>query len=450
MKKQIVIIGSVDTKGEQLRYLKEKICARGHQALLMDVSMGGHGSFHADITAEEIARLGGKDIRDVIHSKDRFDITNAMTRGAQQKALELLSRGELHGVVSLGGATITLLGSQVMSTLPFGIPKVIAVPAAQHVYIGKWFGANDLVVMQVIMEIAGMNDLIKNALSQVAGAVSGMAEESIDHASLKLPYPSIAITEIGFSDQCAKNVERLLVEKGYHAYLFHAQGISDQAMDRLISQGFFDGVIEIVPAGLMEEEFKGNRPAGMARLDAAGERGLPQVWAPCCLNLTGAGPTRHNREKYVSSGRFLKIDGMRAMARFPLDEMLVGARMYAEKINKAKGPIKLVVPLRGWSSLDREGSILYDPEEDRMFIEELKKHLTVPLPIQEIDCNLEDMDTAVALVNALVTSVEAEKQKKDRPNAGLEPPPPNDLPARPGGGLEKAHGSRLQGTGEKK
>jgi uncharacterized protein (UPF0261 family) len=172
-------------------------------------------------------------------------------------------------------------------------------------------------------------------------------------------------------------------------------------MDRLISQGFFDGVIEIVPAGLIEEKFKGNRPAGMARLDAAGERGIPQVWAPCCLNITGAGPTRTNREKYLATGKVLEIDEMRAMARFPVDEMVTGARLYAEKINKAKGPIKLVYPLKGWSSLEREGSPLLDPEGDRMFIEELKRNLTVPLGIEEVDCNLEDMDTARVLVDSL-------------------------------------------------
>jgi uncharacterized protein (UPF0261 family) len=305
MAKKILVIGSLDTKGEQLRFLKEKIESRGHKAILMDVSMGGRASFQADITAEEIARLGGKEIHEVIHSKDRFDITNVMSRGAQQKALELLSKGELNGVVSLGGATIALLASQVMSRLPFGIPKVMGVPAAQTVYVGKWFGSNDSVVMQLIMEIAGMNDLIKNAISQVAGVISGMVEVALDYTSLRLPYPSIALTELGFSDQCAKNVEKLLVDKGYHVFPFHAQGISDQAMDRLISQGFFDGVIEIVPAGLMEEKFKGNRPAGMARLDAAGERGIPQVWAPCCLNLTGAGPTRTNREKYDHRGQTL-------------------------------------------------------------------------------------------------------------------------------------------------
>jgi uncharacterized protein (UPF0261 family) len=97
--------------------------------------------------------------------------------------------------------------------------------------------------------------------------------------------------------------------------------------------------------------------------------------------------------------------------------MITGARLYAEKINKAKGPVKLVVPLRGWSSLDREGSILYDPAEDRIFIEELKKNLTVPLPIEEVDCNLEDLDTAVALVNAMHGLIESERCRKASPNA---------------------------------
>ena len=149
----------------------------------------------------------------------------------------------------------------------------------------------------------------------------------------------------------------------------------------------------------------------MERLDAACERGIPQVWAPCCLNITGAGPTRSNREKYIASGRVLKIDEIRDMARFPVDELLIGARLYAEKINKIKGPIKLVVPLRGWSSLDREGSVLYDPEEDQVFIKELKKHLRSPLEMEEVDCNLEDFETAKALVNSLIHFMEDEKKK---------------------------------------
>jgi uncharacterized protein (UPF0261 family) len=386
MPKKIVILGTADTKGEQLRFLKEKITSRGHEAILMDLSMGGRSGFEVDVTAAEIAGLGGKSQEEIIVSKDRLD---------------LLSRKSLDGIVALGGATMALIGSQVMSKLPFGIPKVIATPAAMPVYVGRWFGATDLVVMQLIMEIAGMNDLLKNAIAQVAGAVAGMVEEAYDHKALRLPYPSIAVTDVGFSDQCAKHVEELLTEKGYHVYPFHANGVSDRAMDRLIAQGFFDGVIEIVPAGLMEAKFKGNRAADMTRLDAAGKRGIPQVWAPCCLNITGAGPTRTNRDKYIASGKVLQIDEMRAMTRFPRDELLVGAKLYAEKINMATGPIKLVIPLGGWSSLDYEGSILYDPMEDRMFVEELKKLLLRPIQIEEVDGNLEEIKTAQALVNSL-------------------------------------------------
>ena len=416
MKKKIVIIGTVDTKGEQLRFLKERIESSGHEVILMDISMGGHPSYQAEITPEEIARLAGKDLEEIIASKDRSAVVNTMTMGAQQKALYLLSNGELHGIVALGGATIALAGSRVMSKLPFGIPKVIGTPAAMPAYVGRWFGANDLTVMQLIMEVAGMNDLVKNALAQVAGAISGMVEEACDYTSLRLPYPSIAITQIGFSDQCAKNVERILEEKGYHVFPFHAQGVSDRAMDRLISQGFFDGVIEIVPAGLVEEKFEGNRAAGMERLDAALKRGIPQVWAPCCLNLTGAGPTRTNREKYLATGRIFEIDEIRAMTRFPTDELVIGAQLYAEKMNRAKGPLKLVVPLRGWSSIDREGSVLYDPAEDRFFVEELRKNLRTDIEIEEVDCNLEDMETAKVLVDSLDTYMQVERGVPERKN----------------------------------
>jgi uncharacterized protein (UPF0261 family) len=401
MKKNIVLVGTADTKGEQLQFLKERMEKRGHQVILMDISMGGTGKVKGDISPKEIASSVGKDMAELTASRDRMWVTDIMTRGAIETAMKLLSEDRLQGIVALGGVTIALVGARIMDRLPFGIPKIIATPAAMPVYVGRWFVPTNMVVMQMIMEVAGMNDLVKNALAQAAGAISGMVEEVVDHKKLTLPAPSVAVTELGFSDACAKNVERLLTEKGYHVYPFHANGTSDKAMDRLIAQGFFDAVVEIVPAGLVEAKFKGNRAANMERLDAALDRGIPQVWAPCCLNLTGVGPTRHNREKYMADGRIFEIDQMRAMTRFPEDELLEGARMYAEKMDKAKGPLKMIVPSKGWSSIDREGSILYDPEADRLFMDELKKHLKTDIPFQTVDCNLEDLPTAQAIVNSL-------------------------------------------------
>ncbi|GAB6907799.1 Tm-1-like ATP-binding domain-containing protein [Desulfosarcina cetonica] len=401
MAKKIIIIGTTDTKGEQLIMLRDKIAALGHQPLLMDLSMGGQTRYPADIPPDEVAALSGKTMQEIFAADDRSVITEWMTQGAIAKVQALLAEKSLDGIVAVGGMSIALIGARIMDQLPFGIPKVIGTTAAMPVYVAKLFDANDITVMQLIMEIAGTNDLIQNAISQVAGAICGMAQSCFDHRSLSLPKPAIAITQIGFSDQCAKNVECLLQEKGYSVFPFHAQGISDRAMDKLIGQGFFDGVIEITPAGLIEEKYKGNRAAGFDRLDAAGERGIPQVWAPCCLNLTGVGPTRFNREKYLASGKIWHMDAIRSMTRFPEDELLEGARMYAEKMNAAKGPIKLVVPLKGWSSIDKPGDILHDPEQDQLFVKELKSRLNADIIVEEVDFNLEEMGYAQKLVSSL-------------------------------------------------
>lgn len=400
MAKTIVILGTLDTKGEHLHLLKKKIEERGHTALILDLSMGSVPAFPADIPAAEVARIAGYNIEELVAGRNRSASTEVMIAGAKQKVLELLSKGEIDGIVALGGATMALIGSRIMSKLPFGIPKVIATPAAMPTYISEWFGAMDIVVMQVIMEFAGMNNLLTAMLTQVAGAVSGMVEETPHYRTLRLPYPSVAITQIGFNEQCAQEVKRFLEEKGYKVYPFHANGISDRSMERLIAQGYFDGLIDIVPAGLIEELFQGNRAAGMERLDAPIERGMPLVLAPCTFNVTGCGPTRRMKERFINRSRILKIDEIRFMTRYEPDEMRQGARLYAEKLNRAKGPVKFLIPLQGWSSIDKPGSVLYLPEEDRAFVDELKAHLKPEIQIEELDCNLEDREFAHALVES--------------------------------------------------
>jgi uncharacterized protein (UPF0261 family) len=399
MSKTIVILGTLDTKGEHLHMLKKTIQARGHKGMILDLSMGSVPVYQADIPAAEIARMAGRSLEELVAAHDRSASAEVMTAGAQQKVVELLANRQLDGIVAMGGASMALLGQRIMSKLPFGIPKVIATPAAMPTYISEWFGSLDVVVMQVIMEFAGMHNLLSAVIAQVGGAVCGMVEESVNHTALKLPYPSVAITQMGFNEQCAVEVKRLLEERGYNVYPFHANGISDRSMERLIGQGLLDGLIDIVPAGLIEELFQGNRAAGMDRLDAPIGRGMPLVLAPCTFNVTGAGPTRRNKDRFIDRPR-LQIDEIRFMTRYTMGEMREGARLYAEKLNRAKGPVKFLVPLRGWSSVDKPGGVLYNPEEDRAFFEELNLCLTSGIPIEELDCNLEDPEFALALVES--------------------------------------------------
>jgi uncharacterized protein (UPF0261 family) len=296
---------------------------------------------------------------------------------------------------------MALMGSRVMQALPFGIPKLIGVPAAMPTYVKEWFDASDIAIMQAIMEFSGMNDFVRVGIELLAGAICGMVENQRPYDSLSLPYPSCAITELGFCPACAKEVERLLEEKGYYVISFHAQGISERAMDKLIGQGFFDGLIDICPAGLIEEALKGNRAAGFERLDAPLQRGMPVVLAPCCLNLTGCGPTRIDREKYANREKVWKMDALRSMTRLNREELLLCARLYSEKLNKARSRVRFLIPLKGFSSIDRPGTILYDPDEDRILIDELRRLVTNRnVEFIEMDCNLEDRDFASALVSS--------------------------------------------------
>jgi uncharacterized protein (UPF0261 family) len=400
MAKTIVILGTLDTKGEHIHRLKRQIEKRGHRATILDLSMGSVPVHAADIPAREVAMAAGRKIEELMAAKNRSASTEVMIAGAQQKVLELLAKKAIDGIVAMGGASMALIASRVMAKLPFNMPKVIATPAAMPTYIAEWFGAIDVVVMQVIMEFAGMNNLVEAVIAQVGGAICGMVEEAVDSASLKLPYPSVAVTQIGFNEACATAVKALLEEKGYHVYPFHANGISDRSMERLIAQGFLDGLIDMVPAGLIEELFQGNRAAGMERLDAPIERMMPIVLAPSTLNVTGAGPTRRMRERFGNRQPLMQIDEIRYMTRYTPDEMRQGARLYAEKLNRARGPVKFLVPLKGWSSIDKPGSVLYNPEEDRVFFEELKACLTRQLAIEEVDCNLEDYEFARALADS--------------------------------------------------
>jgi uncharacterized protein (UPF0261 family) len=417
MPKSIVILGTLDTKGEHLHLLKKKIEGRGHRGLILDLSMGSVPAHPADIMAAEVARAAGHRIEELVAARNRSASTDIMIAGAKLKVTELLSKKQIDGIVAMGGASMALIASRVMAKLPFGVPKVIATPAAMPTYIAEWFGALDVVVMQVIMEFAGMNNLTTAAIAQVGGAISGMVEEAVDHRSLKLPYPSIAVTQIGFNEECAVQVKKLLEEKGYNVYPFHANGISDRSMERLIAQGFLDGLIDIVPAGLIEELFQGNRAAGMERLDAPIARGIPLVLAPSTLNVTGAGPTRRMKERFIDRPR-VQIDEIRYMTRYSPDEMRQGARLYAEKLNRAKGPVKFLVPLRGWSSVDKPGSVLYNPKEDRVFFEELKARLTTEIPFQEVDCNLEDQEFARALVESFDKMFKEARTKANLTEAG--------------------------------
>lgn len=410
--KNIVIVGTLDTKGEQISFVKEQIECLGYKVIIMDTSTRDVSSINADITCDEIAKAAGTSLQEIRYMKDRGKITSLIIDGVIRKAKDLLFEGKLHGIMALGGASAATVGTAVMKTLPFGIPKLVLSSAAgMQAYAGRWFGTSDIVMMNTLVDMVGLNKLVKNVLYRGAGSICGMVEKTSGSLFALLSgvdNPLIAMTEDGSSEKCASYVRRSLEQKGYDVVNFHAQGISDRAMEDLIEQGFFDGVVDIALVGVSDELFEGNRPGGPKRLEMAGKRGIPQVLAPCGLNQTGAGPTRKNAEKYALRSRILKLDELRMGTRLNEEELILTASTVARKLNKANGPVKFFIPLRGWSGFDPPGSILHAPEEDMIFVNELRKQLKPEIEVIEIDANLEDLSFAQALVEGFEQLMKAE------------------------------------------
>lgn len=412
--KTILILGTLDTKGNQIEFLKEQIENAGHDVLVMDNSTRKAPSLESDITCDEVASAAGVSIEELRRSKERVKITATMTEGSIIKTQEILSSRGFDAIMSLGGATAATVATAVMRALPFGIPKLMVCSAAGMPYAGKWFGTGDIMMMNTIVDLAGDNGLVKNVLYRAAGAICGMVEMASNGSPAALlsgnRKPLVAMTEDGASERCATIVRQGLEKMGYEAISFSVNGFSDRAMEELIGQGYFDGVVDIALMGVSDELFEGNRPGGPDRLEMAGRRGIPLVIAPCGLNQTGCGPTRRNRERYASRPRILKLDELRMGTRLNEEELTLTAQTVADKLNKAKGPVKFFIPLKGFSGFDPPGGVLYCPEEDMIFINEVKRLVKPRVEIVEIEANLEESTFARALLEGFAQLIVATEE----------------------------------------
>ena len=215
------------------------------------------------------------------------------------------------------------------------------------------------------------------------------------------------MTEFQYSGTCCELVKQHIEEKGYTVIPCHADGVGDRAMENLLEQGIFDAVLDIVPAGLSEELFSGNRAAGTDRLEMAGKRGIPLVITPCGFEMISCGPLQrkdNNDPLWISRNIMTRSyyvqDAYRVQARINAEELQTIARVVSEKLNRAKGPVKFLIPLNGWSSLSVQGQTLYDPKADQVFVEELKKTLHPEIVVRELELPLNSPEFAMAVVEA--------------------------------------------------
>jgi len=390
MKKTILIVANLDTRGSEFKMVKELIESRGHHALLLDFSMEQEPFFPGDITCEEVAREGGIDdieeVRQLYRTKRTLATENQIT-GAKKIVSRLLKEGKVHGVLGVGGGTSTLVSTSIMQSLPFGMPKLMASSMAGHPkYVDKYVGTKDITMLNTVVDVVELNPILEIQLINAVGAICGMVEISPGW-EIVFDKPVIAITSFGFAERAVEPAIHFLREKGFIPVPCHAQGRGDRAMDELIREGWFQGVIDIVSRGIGEELLGGNCAAGDDRLLAASESGIPQVVAPSGLDMLSIGGRPELLNNYKDRPQAL-IDKLRIEARTSPEELEQMAEIISDRLNCSSAPCAVLIPLKGWSSLDKEGLALYDPEADAFFTSVLKKRLNPNIPVKEVDLHL--------------------------------------------------------------
>ncbi len=399
MAQAIAIISTLDSYGDIVSFVKEQIEQKGHKTIVIDLSMGGASSTPADVTCQEIAEAGGATIEQIRTSRDRPKITEIMISGAIRKTQELYSAGRIGAIIGVGGATCALMGTSVMRALPFGVPRLMVSSSASYPNTcSSYFGPFDITMMNTMVDITDLSEPVKNVLIRGVGAICGMVGGLTEiRPGMRAGRASIAMTDWALTEQCAKQAKQGLAQRGYEVISFHAQGMGDRAMEELIKQGLFEGVVDIAPGGVSEELFGGPRAAGPDRLEAAGRRGIPQIITPNGLNIISCGHLDKMKPKYKKRKLYV-LDHQRVQAKMVPPEIRKTARIIADKLNRAKGPTKFIIPLRGWSASEKEGDPYYEPELNRLFVQILKARLRPEIEMIEIDAHLEDPDFAEAIV----------------------------------------------------
>jgi len=414
MTPRIALLASLDTKGKESEFLKSCLEKHGAEAFLIDTGYGGSATISADFDAAAVASAAGSSIEQVHDMTDTGEASQVMIQGSISILLKLIAENRCDGVIAFGGASNTTLSTTVMNALPCGIPKLmISSAAAMPAYAARYFGSKDIVIMHSIVDLSGLNSLTRTFLEQGAAAVCGMATCNGYQSLLDTNRKLIAVTTFRFAEACSQMVILQLEEAGYAAIPFHAQGVGENCMEDIVAQGVFSGVVDIVPAGLGEAILGGNRAARLDRLEAAGKSGTPHVIAPSGFDMLSCGPIERRDqndklwEKLGISERKLSIpDRYRVEARTSAEEVAAIGTGVAKKLNQATGPVKVLVPSRGWSSLSVEGADLYDPLADSEFTKVLRQSLSTEVALLEFDAELNSEVFANALVTEITQMVE--------------------------------------------
>ena len=388
--KRIFVVGTCDTKGAELDYLRQLIRAAGCDALLVDVGTRPSQSA-VDVSAATVAACHPGGEAAVLGGDDRGNAVAAM---GEAFARFIQARDDVAGIIGAGGSGGTSIVTAGMRSLPIGVPKLMVSTLASG-NVGGFIGPNDITMMYSVTDVAGLNRISRKVLANAAHAIAGMVQHALPPAQDK---PAIGLTMFGVTTECVTAVARAL-ESDFDCLVFHATGSGGQAMEKLVDSGLLKAVIDATTTEVCDELFGGVLSAGPGRLDAIARSGVPYVGSAGALDMVNFW-SPDSVPANLRSRNLYKHNPQVTLMRTSATECRDIGRWIANKLNACEGQVRFLIPEHGMSALDAPGKAFHDPEADAALFDALEKNLkqTAQRKLVRLPMHINDPAFADALV----------------------------------------------------
>jgi uncharacterized protein (UPF0261 family) len=390
MSKTVVMVGSLDTKGQEFAYVNKLIEAEGLDTLVIDIGVMGEPALEPDVKRDAVAEAGGGDLAYLASGEHKDEAMRVMAAGLAVVVRALYDKGVVGGILGMGGGGNTSIATSGMRALPVGVPKVMVSTLAGG-DVSAYAGTRDITFMPSIVDVSGVNSISRQIYANAAGAIVGMVKMEAPPAGEEKPL--VTASMFGNTTTCVDRARGVVEGGGYEVLVFHATGTGGKTMESLIADGYIVGSLDITTTELADEVCGGVLNAGPERCMAASRAGIPAVLAPGCVDMANFWAIDTVPERYKDRNLYQWNPNITLM-RTNVQENIKMGEMIAAAANAATAPVAVVLPLKGVSQLDSPGGDFWDPEADGVCYDAIKKNLKPGIPVVEMDHNINDPEFA--------------------------------------------------------
>jgi uncharacterized protein (UPF0261 family) len=405
----VAVLATLNTKNKEARFVADVLLRAGATPWIVDLSMKSHDVSAGDVTGEQVAEAASASWLG-LNERTRQEAAAVMIEGGTRILLQRLTQGELAGAIGLGGANGTDLVCSILRALPYLLPKIMISAVAGTAAV-QWCVAESDICMYPSIGDVSLNRVTKVVMENAAWAVAMEAKNWAARREAKTAdAPLLAVSSFGGTAACVDHVSQRLETLGYEVIQFHASGVGGRSLERLASTGDLAGVLDVTTHELADLVADGVYSAGDTRLTAAGAAGLPQVIVPGAIDHINFWAGQVLPQRYQDR-EFFRYNAQNLLMRTNAEEFQKLGCTMAQRLNTARGPVRVLIPLEGFSEhTKRRAQDLAGndrgpwrrPEEYRAFTEALKADLNPSVHVEELPLHINDVRFADACVDAFV------------------------------------------------